>query len=110
LARSNVSVPPKKVLGYGLNANLTLGEWSMPKKECKCEIIKVDHAKADGWQCKCFEINEGGSKRNMASAKGPNWNQWSPIVGGGTSASGNYGQATNPDTGEAFEVEYKCTC
>jgi hypothetical protein len=83
----------------------------MPKKECECEVIKVDGAKTREWECKCFEIDDGGAKRRMASAKNSKWVQWSPIVGGGSSPAGNpFGQATNPDTGEAFEVEYKCKC
>src|SRR4051794_35250387 len=81
------------------------------KETCVCEVLDVDDdaRRAAGWQCRCFRLT--APNRKMSSFKGPGFTHWVGGTSGALSPRGNLTEnVVDPQTGEVFVVEYKCTC
>jgi len=94
-----------------LRTALTLLFNDAKKQECTCQIVSIDddpNATA-GWQCKCYQLKN--PNRRLSSFSGPGFNSGWVGGNGGAAKGGNMTEnVVNPVTGEAFVVEYKCTC
>jgi hypothetical protein len=81
------------------------------KEECNCKFVSVDDDpnKKTGWQCRCFSLTN--PNRKLSSFRGPGFTNWAGGNSGGTSSAGNPTEwVVDPQSGEAFVVEYACKC